>query len=627
MMRRMCELRVGEEMQRAVQAVTLGLGGVEGDVYTLQAGSWREREDALEMGVVVREQTLEAVDARVGAIRRLLALAEGYATALHGEPVYVYTKACDELSRTAELGATWRRKRVYGGTVTVPDVSALGQGRYSTTLQVTLQTERWWRRAATASAVEGGTGVAPHTMFAGGLLAGGAVTARRRGWDETTGVTVRYFWQAATVNCYFLRAGGNWEAWWEAGAQRFKMKDSGGNLLQTGILVLEGLVEVTFVWEPGVGMRIYVGGELVAVRGGCALTKPGLVYTLLEPTGTQGVASVQVWAWALTGEEIKGLAGWGMPQGELCLVRPPANELNTGAMYAILNVPGQGPMDLRLLLASNGSQDYGKVLLGLRPLRVAGTTSWECEGGVLGTGVTLNSNVEASGGSQVRVTPTDTAWTGRVTLTLAALPAMVRGLVGEHRLLLAGVDGAAAVQRNLLRWRLAVAGVAGPWSEALAFGSVGVRSVLELGTLSLPEGAWSSEALVTNSQVYSGNYVTLEIETSNVMGSGGGVLDLDALYLFPLELTGVALGVLDVSGVQMALDFANDPVATTLVADEQQMEWGGWVRWQGDALALLPELTSEGAGLLRVLAFRDEDETARPNDTVDVRVFVRPSWG
>lgn len=623
---RQCQLRLGPEIRWEPQAVSIDL---QTTPYALVAATWRDGGEKLEVEVLLQAATLNALEGYVAAMRRLLTLAEAYALAMEGLPVYVYTKTCDAVAETSELGATWRRKRVHGGVLEMPDASSSAQGHFAVTATLRLQVESHWQRAAVASAVEGSSTVAPHTTYAGGLFATDeAVTARRRGWNDLTGLTARYHWQVGGADCTFIDVDTDWKAWWDFSDKKFHMEDDDANVVSSSDQsALSGLADVVFVWEPGARMQIYVNGHQAGAGTDCVLVKQGSqVYTLFEPTGTQGLAQAQVWPTALTQAQIEALYEWGVPEGELCIVRPPADEKNTNAVYSILNVPGDGPARLRLLLGDDGAQDYAKVLVGLRQLRLPATTMWECESATLGAATATDANAAASGGSQARFTPADTSYATRVTVALGADPTHVADLTGEHRLLLAGYDSAAAVQLNLVRWRLVIAGVAGDWSDDLAFAAVASRSLLDGGTLSLPPGAWPEETQGINSSIYSGNYITLEIQARNTAGIGGGTLDLDAVYLMPLEQSGIALGTLDVSAVQMALDFANDPQSTTLISDEPQQEWAGWVDWDGGALSLLPEQTQEGAGLLRVYAFRDTTESALPNDEIDARLFVRPTW-
>jgi len=620
---RQCQLRLGSEVRYEPQAVLVDLTK---DPYRLVAGTWRERQaETLEMDVLLRGSSLSELEQQAAALRRMLAFAEAWSGAMQGRPLYVYHKLCDDLASTAEIGATWRRKRVHSGRLELPDMTLSAKGQYAVKASLSLQVEPYWRRAAPEPAVEGSSSVAPHTVYAGGLFASAAVTTRRRWWSETTGVTARYHWTVANANCGFLQTDGDWGAWWNNSTKMFVISDSDANDVSTSALgTLSGLVDVTFIWEAGVRMEIVLDGKSVATKALCVLVKPAQSYTLLSPTGTQGVAQVQVWPSALTSAQAVGLHAWGVPEGELTLVHPPADNTNTNAAYALANVPGHGPADLRLLL-SGTSQDYEQVRLGLRPLRTPATTLWECEAGTLGGATASNSNAAASGGSQARFTPTNTAWATRVTVALAADAGNVEALLGEHRLLLAGYDSAAAVQMNMLRWRLVIAGVAGAWSEEFAFGTVAQRSLLDLGTLSIPPGTWPEEALLANT-ADTGTFVALELDAKNTAGSGGGTLDMDALYLFPAEQEGRALGTLDVSAVQMALDFASDPPATTLTKEEEQLRFAGWVTYEGDALQALPDVSSYGAGLLRVYGLRDDDESAAPNDEIDVSVFVRPTW-
>jgi len=623
-MNRQCQLRLGPEIRYGQQAVIVDLMA---DPFRLIAGTWQERSSGvLETEVLLRAASLTELDGQAARIRRMLAFADAWSGAMQGRPVYVYHKLCDDLATTAELGATWRRKRVHDGRLELPDATLSAQGQYSAKAKLTLAVEDLWRRAAVAPTVEGSSGVAAHTAYPGGLFATNTgLTVRRRWWDETTGLTVRLHWTAVNANCTFVDVYGTWKAYWANATQTMVMSDSSGNKIETGALTLSGLVDVTFIWRPGVGMTIVVNGKNVETGTDCVLVKPPATYTLLSATGTHGVAQIQVWPTALTTVQAEGLAAWGVPDGELMIVRPPADLKNTNAAYQLANVPGQGPADLRVLVTGS-SQDYAQVRLGLRPLRTPTTSMWECESGTLGDNTASNANAAASGGSQARFTPANTSWATRVTTALAADPGNLDNLLGEHRLFLAGYDSAAAVQMNMLRWRLVIAGVAGEWSSEAAFAAVASRSLLDLGTVSIPPGVWPEEALTANTTATAGTFVALELQAKNTAGSGGGTLDMDALYLFPAEVEGTALGTLDVSAVQMALDFASDPPAMTLAAEEMQLEFGGWVTYEGDHLAALPDVSSYGAGLLRVFGLRDGAESGLPNDEIDAKVFVRPTW-
>lgn len=628
---RQCQLWLGPGWRGLAQVAPLDLAAAP---YGLVAGTWRDaQQELVETDIVLRAGTMTELSRHAANVRRYLTIAEAYAQAMNGKPVYVYSKTSDSLPMTAELGATWRRRRVHGGELVIsPDGTIRSQKSHTVTGKLKLWTSGPWERAGVSSALYSANTVASQ-LYPGGLTVHGEVAARRRLFDGLSGLTARYQYLHNGSAITFINPDAvEWyAAFVSSPSPYFAISDSNGYVVASDPVSLTGLVDVVFVWqlspsETGT-MAIYVNGKpsKSEVVIGMALTGALDEYVLLAPNATLELAQAQVWPAALSAAQVEALYLAGMPEAELCLVRRPADRKNTNAAYTIYTTPGDGPAQVRLLLGTEeGTQDYEKALVGLRALRTPATTRWECEAGTLGANTATNSNAAASGGSQARFTPANTAEATRVTVTLAADASDVDALIGEHRLLLAGYDSAASVQLNLLSWRVVTAGVAGDWSDDLAFAAVGKRGLLELGTLSIPAGAWPEEALTANSDVYADAYLALEIRVRNTAASG--TLDMDAVYLFPAEQGGAALGALDVSHVLMALDFASDPPATTLAADEQQLEFAGWVEWGADQLRLLPEITSNGAGLLQVYAYRDAVEEAMPNDLIDVYLFVRPTW-
>lgn len=627
---RQCQLWLGP--RRASAHAVLDLAAAP---YGLVAGTWRDHQDDLvETEIVLRAETMTELSRLTAGVRRYLTMAEAYAQGMNGKPVYVYSKTCDALATVAELGATWRRKRIHGGELVIsPDGTIRSERSRTVTGKLRLWTSGPWERAGVISALFGGPSTLASQMYSGGLTVNGEIMARRRLFDHLSGLTARYQYVHNNTSITFIAPDGvEWYARYNHPGQ-FVISDSNGTVLTSDAVTLSSgaLLDVVFVWQPSPSetgaMAIYLNGKLLKGDNVLGMSLAGALdeYQFLSASNTLELAQAQVWPAALSAAEVEALHLAGMPEAELCLARRPADRKNTNAAYRIYTVPGDRPAQVRLLLGDEGEvQDYAKALVGLRALRAPATTTWECEAGTLGANTASNSNGAASGGSQARFTPANTEGATRVTVALAAAASDVDGLTGEHRLLLAGYDSAASVQLNLISWRTVTAGVAGDWSDDLAFAAVGARSVLELGTLSIPDGAWPEDALTATSDVYSGDYLTLEIRVRNTAGSG--TLDLDAVYLFPMEQGGEGLGNLDVDQVRMALDFASDPPATTLAREEQQLEFAGWVAWRGDQLRLLPEISSNGAGLLRVYAYRNEVEAAMPNDAIDVYLFVRPTW-
>lgn len=356
------------------------------------------------------------------------------------------------------------------------------------------------------------------------------------------------------------------------------------------------------------------------------ITSP-TTYTVFAPsTVAQTLLSYQIWDSALTDAECAGLYVQGRPEMEMVYYVSPTDEKATNAHYQLYNAPGDAPGRLRLVLWSTDTDDQDQIRVGLRPRRIQTTHKWECEAGTLGSDTAANSNTDASGGSQARFTPSADTSVVRVTVVIAPDPDDVAGMQGEHRVLLAGYDSAGSVGVNLIKWRLVVAGQYEDFSDEYAFAAVSTRSVLDLGTLSIPPGAWPEESVTAVTDAHAGSYVTLELHVRNTLGSGGGTLDMDAVYLFPVEREGVWRGDFDVSDVLAVIDHASDPPAAVAVAlaSLMKLEFARWASWVGDILELIP--ATGAAGSLMLFWYRNGVEQAYPNDTSDVLLFYRPTW-
>lgn len=576
---------------------------------------------ALDLELRIEDTSVAAVERHMSQLRRILRAGSAYGETQAGYPLYVYTKRCDDLDTVAELGATWRRARVTAGAAYITNAQA---PHLVWVVRINLElAEGVWRRAAPAPVLGGSILVATRTD--GGLTASGAaVTARRLRWSSTTGITARYHWLYTAANCTFFKVNATCRAWWDEAAKRFKIQDNSTTLVQSSAYAFTAgaEVEVVFRWAPGAGLAVFVNGTADGSASACTFAD-GDPYTVFEPTGSQSLLSAQIWPAVLTDAQCTGLAAWGRPEAELPFYIAPANSWNHNQTFKLYGAPGEVSAPLRVILNST-SQDYDMVRLGLRTLRVPSFLAWEAEDGALGTATARVVDVNAANGAVARHTPTNTSWATRVTLTLAQNAADLAHLFGTHRVFLAGCDQAANVNVNHLRWRLVLAGIAEAWSDEIALAAVGSYSLCDMGELSLPPGSWPDESETVTSDVYSGAYATLEIQVSNLVGSGGGALDMDVVYLAPAE-TELSVSATDLSTTQyLVLDWISQQPNAIAVYDWRQMEFAGWADPPGDLLALEP---GPGAGsVLWLHCFRNTVEEAYAKDAVSVQLQVLPGW-
>lgn len=602
--------------------------------YDVQAAKgWLSEGGTLVIRIgITTATTLAVLDRYITPLYQWLSAAEVYEANLSGDPVYVYTKTCDALSTVAEVGATWLRKRIRGGSIMVDHLTGAAAIPVAI-VTLTLEVDEFWQRAAAESILEVTTGSAYiSTRSDGGFTtadAAVAIYARRINWTTATGLTARFFWvygDAKSAQVNFCRVSADMRCFWGGSSKLWAIADNAGNYYYSSAqtYTVGDVLEVVCRWTTS-KMTIYVNGTKVKEQSGSfTLTAPDTyrVYESDASSGTQSILSIQVWPTALTDAEIEAMVAYGRPDPELAYTVPPANDKATNAGYPLYNFPGQAPAPLRAVLAS-GSTDFSQVRLALRPYRTP-TMMWECESGTLGTGVASNSNTDASGGSQARFTPSGTAYATRVTVTLASNPSDVAALQGDYRIFLAGYDSAASVQVNKFKWRLVVAGVAGDYSDEFSFAAVSTRSLIDLGTVSIPPGAWPPETLAAATTAYGSAYITLEIAAKNTTGTGGGTLDLDAVYLAPAEQEGVLTGTIDVSDVSGMVGWINDPPTALTVQDARSLEFGGWLTWLGDDLMAPP--VPGTAGKLWAFWYRNSVEQAFPNDTCDVQLYYAPRW-
>lgn len=264
--------------------------------------------------------------------------------------------------------------------------------------------------------------------------------------------------------------------------------------------------------------------------------------------------------------------------------------------------------------------------LALRQLRTPTPLRFECESGTLGTDMTVEVDAAASGGSVARVTPTTTDFETRATIPVVADSTDLGPYIGDYVLFLACLDNASVVGENAVRFRVIVGWEAGDWSEAASCAAVGTHSLLQLGPFSLPPGSWPEESLHTTKATYSGDYVAIELQTLNTTGSGGGTLDLDAIYLAPKEADGVATcpDLWAAGGDIVVLDWTGETPSGIVTLDGRSLEFGGWVDWEGTDLTLTPN--AGAAGVLWGYVYDDLVEAAAPNNELALAFEIEPRW-
>jgi len=303
----------------------------------------------------------------------------------------------------------------------------------------------------------------------------------------------------------------------------------------------------------------------------------------------------------------------------------PDSENQYQALYRLYNGAGDTWSPLRLWARARGN-NFTKIQIGWRAgreLELQRTLSHQlaCQSATLGSGTTQVADENACTGYVARVTPADTSWVTRVTLALANDPDDVLAVRGEHRLLLACRDASAS--KNLARWRLVVAGRAGAWSTAVAPQAMSTYSLIDLGRVVIPPGKWPEESFTATTSLFSGTYITLEIQVQNSVGSGGGTFDLDSVFLFPAECEGRATALWgDASTNYILQDWGGESPSFIAVRDVDTFEFAAWVDYVGDAIAMLPRTV----GMLTLAIFRNSAEQAYMLDRCEISAYVETRW-
>lgn len=631
-------------MSLTYRSVKLVRGGQElalnTSPYSLIDGSWSDRGDQLAFGLLIKCGTWAEAERKLATVQKLLtqaAYADQYGT---GDTAYVWTKTCDALSTVAEIGATWRRKAVKGGTVSIAKWMQ-SPTELSVWIDVTLGVDRLWSRVAPTPVMEEAAGLTGNGE--GGLIitAGKMLYVKRLGWTSTTGLTARFFWErpkSGTDQVNFIRLSGSFRCYFNLGTSILCIQDEASAGATAVVPINEGVNEIVVRWTS-TRQDVFINGTKRVTYTG-TVTWPTLPeqYKLVDTVaanGDQEFYSIQVWPAGLTDTEIEGLASWGMPEPEMPFSITPSDPVqNTSAAWKLYNVPGTMPARVRALVrgdtANYDAVDFGVHTSGVPRASTGGPTiKFECEGGTLGANTASTVVSGTSGGSVARFTPANTSWAARTTIVVCSNVAAVKPYKGRWRLMLNAKDNASAVQINSIRWQMKVAGQSiNGYSDTYSLPSVGKQCLIEMGEIVIPPVAWPDGAVVSSGVEYSGSYVTIEVEAMNSTGSGGGTLDLDALYLAPADLeASVTATTWDISTQLLSLDFASDPPAPSIIFDTwRTTEWGGAVTWEGNVLELPPSVHPDDGALLWLYVYRDTAYEARPQDTIFAWLFLTPTW-
>lgn len=624
------------------------------EIAGIADGSWRDNGDSVEFDLVVRG-TWNAAARAMDLVQSWLSQAGYNDYYRSSDPVYLYAKSCDRLEATAELGATWRAKQVFDGSVRWGKWIE-GPNGVMAHLQVQLQTEAMWLRCAaapvaeTTSSVEIFNGYAQDARGRGGLTSGvivapgAALHVRRQTWTSNTGLTARYLWRRGVVNnqiLSFLAVGSNFRAWNNASTNTLHISDNASNAASCQFVPLTDVVyDLVFRWSSN-SLAVFVDGVKAAEWTGTvnwpASPERYQIISVHSASAAQCLLSVQVWPAALTDDEVASLYGWGWPDCELaCAVTPtdgagPTLCANRDAQWRLYHLPGG--VGCRLSVIAQASADWDALEIGCKAGGTPATgvtTRFECESGTLGAQTASVGDSNASGGAVARFTPADTNWAVRTTMTLSATAADLYRYRGRWVLMLNAMDNASTVQRNWVRWKLYLAGqLIASSAEEYSLPAVGERMLISLGELQWPTPALAEAMLRSAGTQYGSAYLTLALEARNTVGSGGGTLDLDALYLLPADLSVRLQAPSWAASTQYLLaDFTGATPTTALIFNQYRaQEWAGPAWWEGDTLTLPSSNLADDGALLRFFGLRTTGRRMHPLDSLFVYLLARPAWG
>ena len=146
--------------------------------------------------------TLPELMRYVAPIRRMLNQGAHYAGEQVGSAVYVYTKTCDDVYSTAKDGATWQRKQIIQGRRSSRMLPSSPPGAMLLTLTLSLKLRPsgngprrkvYWRWTGGRRKVTVGT-----------VASGSYLTARRKTWSLSTGITVRVRWHLSGLQYHLF---------------------------------------------------------------------------------------------------------------------------------------------------------------------------------------------------------------------------------------------------------------------------------------------------------------------------------------------------------------------------------------------------------------------------------------
>lgn len=157
--------------------------------YQMEDGGWSDGKRILEVRLVVEATNLQELQDCLTNLQSMISLGRRFFETGLGRPTYIETKTCDPLEAEAEIGPTWRRKRVHGGFVIMSEYT-IEPDRAVGTIALTLDTAEIWE-----SSVLQPIGWSAFARYENNVLftQGLSFTAQR--WGPSSGITARVIWR------------------------------------------------------------------------------------------------------------------------------------------------------------------------------------------------------------------------------------------------------------------------------------------------------------------------------------------------------------------------------------------------------------------------------------------------